>query len=413
MKILVANIGSTSFKFRLLEISQRSEREIAVGAADYIGESGFVPGLDRKIGEVVHPYSKFTYRLGAGKTEVQHCGVFADHGMAIRHAMEQLITSRALASKEDLDVVAFKAVLAGDCEPVALVDDKLIKRMEYFSSVAPAHNPPYIAAMQLFRDELGEVPLVAVFEPGFHGTIPPWRRYYAVPMKWAEKYGVKRYGFHGASHRYIAMRTAELMPEAKCIISCHLGGSSSICAIRDGQSVATSFGLSTQSGLPQTNRCGEFDPFAFALLKAEAGMDADAVLQVLGSESGLAALSGTNGDMRQIHQAADAGDEKARLALDVYVTAVRDYIGAYLVELGGADALVFTGGIGQNDPELRAAICAGMEFVGISIDAAKNDSAKGESRIDAEGSPTAVWVVPTNEELIVARQAAELLSSGI
>ena len=396
MKILVSNIGSTSFKFRLFEIGGGVERELASGGVDRIGEGA---GTAR-------------FRIGNGdeRTQQRDC---ADHGQAIALVLDELTNADVLGKAGGLDAVAFKAVLAGDYKPVALVDEALLERMEQYSPVAPAHNPAYIAAMRMFRDVLPDTPLVAAFEPGFHRTNPPRRRYYAVPLKWAEEYGVKRYGYHGASHRYIAERTAELMgPEkARRIISCHLGGSSSICAIRDGKSVATSLGLSPQSGLPHGSRVGEFDPFAFALLKSRAGMDADAVLAELGSAAGLAAISDAGGDMRDIRQAADAGGERAKLALEILITGIRDYIGAYLVELGGVNALVFTGGIGMNHPQIRRDVCRGMEFAGIVPDEAKNDAAKGETRIDADSSAAAIWVMPTNEELIVARQAAELLKN--
>jgi acetate kinase len=268
--------------------------------------------------------------------------------------------------------------------------------------------------MRMFRQVLGDTPLVAAFEPGFHHTIPLRRQRYAVPPEWAERYGVRRYGYHGASHCYIATRMAELMgaDKARRIISCHLGGSSSVCAIRDGQSVANSFGLSAQSGLPHGARAGEFDPFALSLLSRQGGLDLDEMLTMLGTQSGLAAVSGTSGDMRDIHEAAAGGSEQAKLAIEVLVTAIRDYLGAYLVELGGADAIVFTGGIGQKDPYVRVAVCSGLEFCGIAIDEGKNEAAAGECRIESAKSSSAVWVMPTNEELIVARQAAELLASG-
>ena len=425
MKILVSNIGSTSFKFRLFDMCPRrgsgqAEREIAVGGADRIGGKGGVLKL----------------RVGGGKEQSQSMD-FTDHGQAIRFVMEALVAGGALEAPKDLGAVAFKAVMAGDVEPVTLVDEKLLERMEYFVPIAPAHNPPYIAAMRMFRKVLRDTPLVAAFETGFHRTIPQRRRLYAVSPEWAEKYGVKRYGFHGASHRYIATRTAELMgstgvspvcgtgvspvgPRPKGgtgglrIISCHLGGSSSICAIRDGRSVAVSMGLSPQSGLPQSNRAGDFDPFALLLLKRQAGLDMEQVLADLGTRGGLAALSGTGGDMRDIREAATrkaaSGKKvKAKLTLEVFVTAIRDYIGSYLVELGGPDAIVFTGGIGQNNPWLRTDVLAGMEFAGIRLDERKNKSATGECRIEAADSKTAIWVMPTNEELIVARQAAALL----
>ncbi len=399
MKVLVCNIGSTSFKFRLFRITAEQERELASGSADRIGRTG----------------GRLTCRI----RPMEPVGLdvdFTDHGAAIAHVLVQLVGGGALARTDELGAVAFKAVMAGDCDPVARVDDALLARMEYFTPVAPAHNPPYIAAMRMFAKVLSGTPLIAAFEPGFHRTIPPRRRLYAVPLEWAERYGVKRYGFHGASHRWIAARTAELMGAAgaRRIISCHLGGSSSLCAIRDGQSVATSMGLSPQSGLPQGSRAGEFDLYALELLKRQAGMDADAVLAALGASGGLAALSGVGGDMRDIREAAARGDERARLTIELFTTAVRDYLGAYLVELGGADAIVFTGGIGQNDPALRAGVCADLEFAGIVLDETKNaapGAAEGEVRVDADTSRTAVWVMPTNEELIVARQAAHFLKS--
>jgi acetate kinase len=392
MKILVSNIGSTSFKFRLFEIDGKNRREIASGGVDRIGQTGGTAKL-----QIV------------GRAAKTASVDFADHAAAIRYVLDELGKGGALADTAALDAVAFKAVMGGDLPAVALVDDEVLERMEYFAPVAPAHNPPYVAAMRMFRKVLTATPLVAAFETGFHRTNPPRRRYYAVPMDWAEKYGVKRYGFHGASHRYIAMRMGELMPTARRIISCHLGGSSSICAIRDGQSVATSMGASPQSGLPQGSRVGDFDVYGLKLMMKQTGRAFDDLLDELGNRSGLAALSGTSGDMRDIQATARSGSEQAKLALEIFVTAVRDYLGAYLLELGGADAVVFTGGIGENNPNLRSAICRDMTFAGIELDEGKNKAAKGEQRIESAGSKAAIWVMPTNEELIVAMQAAELL----
>jgi acetate kinase len=390
MKILVSNIGSTSFKFRLFDMGEM-ERELACGGADRIGQGG----------------GQLKCQVGGAKKAVSRD--FADHGQAIVAVLDELVGAGVLATLADLGAVAFKAVMGGDCEPVCMVDDRLLERMEYFVPVAPAHNPPYIAAMKMFRKVMAGTPLVVAFEPGFHCTIPQRRRLYAVPPEWAENYGVKRYGFHGASHRYIATRTLELMPQAGRIISCHLGGSSSVCAIRDGKSVATSMGLSPQSGLPQGNRAGDFDVFALALLAKEAGQTTEQVLAELGSKSGLAAISGTGGDMRDIENAANAGDKRSILARELFATAVRDYIGAYLVELGGADAIAFTGGIGEKDWDLRRMICRGLDFAGIGLDVGKNKDASGEGRVETAGSSAAIWVMPTNEELVVARLAAEFL----
>jgi acetate kinase len=267
--------------------------------------------------------------------------------------------------------------------------------------------------MRLLAQRLPQIPLVAAFETDFHATIPQRNRHYAIPYAWAEDGLVRRWGFHGASHRYIATRTAELLGRSELrIISCHLGGSSSLCAIRGGHSVATSMGMSAQSGLPQNNRVGDFDAFALPLLMERTGKSLEDVLAILATQGGLLGLSGLSGDFRDIAAAAAAGNARAHLALDVYVAAIRHYLGAYLVELGGAEAVVFTGGIGENSADLRIAVCHHLEELGIVLDPAANASARGEAPVHADSSRTQVWVMPTNEELVVARQAAELLTGS-
>lgn len=393
MKILVSNIGSTSFKFRLFDMGEGRSDELAVGGADRIGGAGGV------------------LKLQVGSAPARKLSIdFPDYGSAIRHVLDELQRSRAIASVDDLGAVAFKAVMAGDVEPVVPVDDELLAKMEYFVPIAPMHNPPYIAAMRMFRQVLGQTPLVACFEPGFHRTIPERRTHFPIDPAWAER-GIRRYGYHGASHAYIAGRLAHLMPSARRVISCHLGGSSSLCAIRDGQSQAASMGLSPQSGLPQGTRVGDFDAYGVKLMMDSTGRTLDDILAELGTRAGLAALSGTSGDVRDIEQAAAAGSDRARLTLDVFTTAIRDYLGAYLVELGGADAIAFTGGIGQHQANVRKAICEGLSFAGIELDGQQNAQADGnaESRIDAASSRTAIWVLPTNEELVVATLAQRWL----
>jgi acetate kinase len=264
--------------------------------------------------------------------------------------------------------------------------------------------------MRQLSEQLPQIPLVAAFETDFHRTIPPRNSYYAVPYEWAEKGLVRRWGFHGASHRYIATRTAELLGSDQLrIISCHLGGSSSLCAIRNGQSMACSLGMSPQSGLPHNNRVGDFDPFALPVIMRRTGKSLDEVLRTLSTESGLLGISGVSSDVRDIEDAADGGHERAKLAMEIYAASARHYLGAQLVELGGADVIVFTAGIGENRPSCRAKICGGLESLGIVLDPAANAAAKGEARISAPESRVQVWVIPTNEELIVARQAQQLL----
>jgi len=394
VKILVSNIGSTSFKFRLFDVSSSGERELAGGGADRIGGAGGQMKL-----------------VVAGRASEARRD-FADHGEAIEAVLAHLAGEGVLAGAGDLDAVAFKAVVGGGAPPVCEVDDALIERMERFSPVAPAHNPPYVAAMRQFRRSMPEAKLVATFEDGFHADMPDRRKLYACPPAWAEENGVRRYGYHGASHRWVARRIGRLMPEARRIISCHLGGSSSLCAIRDGQSVATSMGLTPQSGLPQATRVGDFDAFGLKLMAERTGRGMDDLLAELASGAGLAGVSGTSGDIRDIEAGVAAGDQRCRLALDLYVTAARDYLGAYLVELGGADAVAFTGGIGQHSPLVRAGVLDGLAFAGIEADADANEAMQEEGRIDSPGSRAAIWVLPANEERIVARLAADFLAAN-
>jgi acetate kinase len=395
MKVLVANLGSTSFKYRLFDINGNTQ--LARGSVERIGS----------------PESKCIVEIGTKRQEKMLR--VPDHAEAVRQCLAQLTDPDAgcLQEASEVSAIAFKAVHGGRLSGVKLVTDDVLAAMEEVSAVAPAHNPPYIKAMRLMAERLPEIALVAVFDTGFHQTIPERNRYYAIPYEWSEKYLVRRYGFHGASHRYIAERTAELLGRKNLrIISCHLGGSSSLCAIRDGQSVAASMGFSPQSGLPQNNRVGDFDPFALPVLVKQTGKSLEEVLDMLASQAGLLGLSGISSDLRDIIQAAETGNSRAELALDVFATSVRHYLGAYMVELGGVDAIVFTGGIGENRPSIRTAVLENLESLGIVLDPEINNSAKGEAKVSAETGKVQVWVMPTNEELIVARQAAEFLAGS-
>jgi acetate kinase len=394
MKILVANLGSTSFKYRLFDMAD--ERQLARGGVERIGAES-----SRSFVEIGGVRRESTSRV-------------PDHAVAVQKCLEQLTDREhgCLADAGEVTAIGFKAVHAGSISGVQRVTPDLLAAMERMNRVAPAHNPPYISAMRLLSERVPGIPLVAAFETGFHATIPDRLRYYAAPYDWAEQYEVRRYGFHGASHRYIAWRTAQLLGRNDLrLISCHLGGSSSICAIRDGKSIATSMGMSPQSGLPNNNRAGDFDPFAIPVVMQATGKSLDAVLDDLAERGGLLGLSGTSGDVRDLEQAAARGDQRAKLALDVFITSVRHYLGAYLVELGGADVIVFTGGIGENSQTVRAEICRDLAFAGIALDPQLNAAAKGEAKVSAVDSRVEIWIMPTNEELIVARQCKELLAS--
>jgi acetate kinase len=407
MKILVANLGSTSFKYRLFDLPASrgavGGRELARGGVERIGAaesrvyaSTAATGEPNKL-EAVMPVP--------------------DHAVALKAALDQLTAPGGpLASVDEVAAVGFKAVHGGRVSGVVRVTADVLAAMEEMALVAPAHNPPYVRAMRLLGERMPQVPLVAAFETGFHATIPPRNALYAVPTEWAEKHLVKRWGFHGASHRFVAERMQELVPagpRGRRVISCHLGGSSSVCWIKDGASVGTSMGMSPQSGLPQNNRAGDFDPFALVHVAKATGKGFEQLLAELSSQSGLAGMSGTSGDMRDLEEAAAAGNERARIAIDVYVASIRHWLGAGIVELGGLDGVAFAGGIGENSPLTRAAVLAGLEDLGIAVDAAVNGAkAAGEREIGATAARVKVWVIPTNEELIVARQTRDLLAGG-
>ena len=392
MKVLVANLGSTSFKYRLYDMA--GEEQLARGGVERIGSAE----------------SPCFVEIGGKKQELK--ASVPDHAVAVKQCLAQLTNpaSGCLKDASEVAAIGFKAVHGGGISGVQRVTPEVLAAMEEMSQVAPAHNPPYIKAMRLLAEKLPQIPLVAAFETGFHATVPDRLRFYPAPHEWGEKLHIKRWGFHGASHRYIALRTAQILGRSDArIISCHLGGSNSLCAIKAGNSVATTMGMSPQSGLPHNNRVGDFDPFAIPLIMRAEGKTLEQVLDTLAEKSGLLGLSGVSGDIRDLEEAAAKGHARARLALDVFAAEIRRHLGGLFFELGGAEAIVFTGGIGENGSNIRTAVCTGLESIGIVLDPAKNASAKGECRISAEGSRTQLWIVPTNEELIVARQTMECL----
>jgi len=390
MKILVANLGSTSFKYRLFQLDGTAERQIARGGIDRIGQ----------------PESRCVVEIGTHKSEAT--ANVPDHAAALRMCLDQLTgEGGCLTDVGEVAGIGFKAVHAGRLSGVRIVNDELLAEMEELFDVAPAHNPPYVKAMRTLKAAFPQIPLVAALETGFHDTIPAANRSYAIPAEWESQYGVKKWGFHGASHRFVVGRVAELMGRNDLkVISCHLGGSSSICAAENGESIATSMGMSPQTGLPQNNRVGDFDPFALPYLMRRTGQSLEQILNTLANKSGLAGLSGTSGDLRDIEEAAGKGNADAKHALDVYVASIRQHVGGYMALLGGCDAIVFTGGIGENSRLIRERVCERMEWAGLKLDAAENAAARGETVVSAADSTIAVWTIPTNEELVVARQTA-------
>jgi len=381
MIVLVANIGSTSFKFRLFDMTD--ERELVRGGVERIGAASAGVKVGRE----------------------SWTGPVADHGEAIDRSLKMLP-----APDVRIDAIGFKAVHGGPISGAVRVNEEVIRTMTDFFDVAPAHNPPYVAAMKAFAARLPDVPQVAAFETAFHQTIPASRTTYAVPWAWTQA-GVRRYGFHGASHRYIAVRTAELLKRDDLrVISCHVGGSSSICAIDGGQSVANSFGTTPQSGLPHNNRVGDFDPYALLKVLPAFGLTLEQALSEMARNGGLLGISGVSNDLRDIEEAAAGGNERAKLANAVLVEAVRHYIGAYLAVLNGADVLAFTGGIGENGWEFRELVCDRFDYAGIKLDKQRNRVRGKEATISADDSRVRILTIPANEELIVARQTREVLA---
>ncbi len=394
-KILVANLGSTSFKFRLFEMD--TETQIARGGMDRIG------------GEK----SECSIECGGEVTRFE--ASLPDHAAAVQLCFDALTDADTgcLNSIDEVLGIGFKAVFAGDLSGVRRVDEKLLASMEDLAEIAPAHNPPYVRAMRSLQQAFPQLPLVAALETGFHETIPLKNRLYAVPYEWATDYQIRRWGFHGASHRFVSQRIHEILKRDDLrVISCHLGGSSSICATRGGKSVATSMGMSPQTGLPHNNRVGDFDAFALPLLLKKSGKSLEELLKEMSSQGGLLGLSGLSEDVRDLEEAASNGHERATLALEHFVSSIRHYVGGYMALLGGLDALVFTGGIGENSTYIRGAVCADMEWANLILDEEANKTAKGEAKVSDQRSGIEVWTVPTNEELVVARQTLENITNS-
>ena len=390
MKVLVSNLGSTSFKYKVFAMPE--EQVLAKGGMDRIGGEGSV----------------HKYQIGEGEEKEEEVAL-PDHASAIDEALARLVEGGVLASVEELEAVGFKTVHARSISGVVELDDDVVGRMEDFYPLAPAHNPAYVAAIKQFERVAPGARRVGCFETAFHGTMPHRRKFYAVPYEWYEKYGVQRYGFHGASHRYAAEKVAELEGRADLKhVNMHLGGSSSLCGVKAGVSQGASHGLSPQGGLPQNNRIGDLDPYALDLVMRNEGRSFAEVLEQCGNEGGLLGISGYN-DVREIQQGAERGDERCQLAIEVLATSARDWLGAFVVEMGGLDAISFTGGIGEYSVVVRAEILRELEFLGVEVDAAKNEAVQGEGSLHAASSRVHIYVLRTDEELVVARQTCEFL----
>jgi len=395
MLVLVSNVGSSSYKYQIIRIET---------------EEMLIRGVVERIG---NPPSYFTHSV-SGKPDLEGEIEAPNHNAAAAHVVELILSKEygVLSDLSELAGVGFKTIYARGITSSALITEDVIKAMADYIPLAPLHNPAYIASVRAFQEVLPDKPLVAVFETWFHETIPDYAHEFGVPRQWFEQYGIRRYGFHGASHRYISQRVPQLLgvpTENIKLISGHLGGSSSLCAIKYGKSVDTSMGYSTQCGTLQSTRCGDIDPFIIPYIMDEEGLTTDEIRQLLVKQSGVLGISGVSGDMRDVHEAAEKGNDRARLALETYQYGVKKYIGAYAAALGGVDAIAFTGGIGEKDAKTREAVCEGLEFMGVKLDYQKNAAHRGEGIISTADSVVTVLIVPTNEELIVARETARII----
>ncbi len=393
MRILVLNSGSSSLKYELFDMETR--RSLASGLAERIGDEG----------------SRLTHqqREGVGSPVEVPGGPIPDHGAAIEKIATILNAAGLVTDAEPFGAIGHRVVHGGEVfQDATRIDAKVIETIRDLSRLAPLHNPANLLGIEVALEHEPDVPQVAVFDTAFHQTLPPHAYRYAVPEAWYTSHGVRRYGFHGTSHAFVSRAAAahlERPIEALNLITLHLGNGASACAVAGGRSVETSMGLTPLEGLVMGTRSGDLDPAIVAHVAGETGQPREAVEAALNRESGLAGLCGA-GDLRDVLEQEAAGDNRARLAVAVYVHRIRKYVGAYTAVLGRVDAIVFTAGVGENAPAIRERVCAGLEILGIRLDPERNRAAAaaGARAIHAEGSPVALLVVPTDEELEIAEQ---------
>lgn len=401
MIVLVINCGSSSLKYQLFEMA--TETSLAKGIIERIGSSGTL--LTHQVPE------KDKLRI--------ECNA-PDHTAAMSVVL-QILTDPdrgVLSGVDEIAAVGHRIVHGGErFSQSVLVDEDVIQYIAACSELAPLHNPPHIMGIRACQKVLPGVPMVVVFDTAFHQKMPPHAFMYALPYEMYEKYAIRRYGFHGTSHMYVANRAAELMgrPLAELkVITCHLGNGSSVSAVKDGTSIDTSMGFTPLEGLVMGTRCGDIDPAIVPFIMTKEGLSAERVRdELLNKKSGVLGLSGLSHDFRDLEEAALApgpSGKRASLALEVFAYRLRKYVGAYFVAMGGLDALVFTAGIGENSYEMRERVCRGLECLGIKLDTERNKVRGIEAEISAAESPVKVFAIPTREELVIARDTAAIVA---
>ena len=398
MKILVINCGSSSLKYQLIDME--TEELMAKGLVERIGIEG---------SRIKHE------TIGKEKKTIET--PMQDHKRALELVMESLTNEEygAIKSLDEIDAVGHRVVHGGeDFAQSVIIDEKVLKGIEDNVEIAPLHNPPNIMGIKACQRLLPNVKQVAVFDTAFHQTMPAESYIYALPYEYYEKYKIRRFGFHGTSHKYITNRAAEMLGKdvnEVNLITCHLGNGSSICAVKNGKSIDTSMGFTPLEGLAMGTRCGDLDPAILPFLMEKENLSTDEINTLINKKSGVLGISGVSSDFRDIEAARDEGNKRAKLALDIFEKRVRGYIGSYMTELDHVDAIVFTAGVGENSIEMRESIVNGLKSLGIKIDPERNNVRGEDKLISADDSSIKIFVIPTNEELMIARDTKELVEA--
>ncbi len=397
MKVLVINSGSSSLKYQLIDME--TEGVIAKGNCERIGIDG----------------SKLTHKAKGMEVVVEQD--MPNHNVAVGLVLKALTDEKSgvIASMEDIDAVGHRVVASGEAfKKPTLVTDEAMVLMEEIKDLAPLHNPAAIVGVNACRDAMPNTPMVLVFDTGFHFTMPKHAYMYAIDYKHYDEYKIRRYGAHGTSHKFVSQEAAKYLgkkPEELKIVTCHLGNGSSITAVDGGKCVDTSMGFTPLAGVPMGTRSGDIDYAAAEYLAKKEGMDVSQMLTYLNKKCGMAGVSGVSSDFRDLTAAADQGNDRAQLALDMFAYSCKKYVGAYAAAMNGVDCIVFTAGVGENTQCVRSAICENMQYLGLEIDEEKNaEKNNGQIRdITGKNSKVKVLIIPTNEELVIARETVELL----
>ena len=398
MKVLVINCGSSSLKYQLIDMD---------------GEKVLCKGLCERIGM---ESSMITHEANGHKATTP--AIFPTHTEAFAEVVKKMTTGegKCINDVSEIDAIGHRVVHGGEkFKSSCLITDEVIETLRELSPLAPLHNPAGILGIEAARKVFGNIPMVAVFDTAFHSTMPPKAYMYAIPYEYYEKYGVRRYGFHGTSHKYVSQQAAEMLGrplEELRLITCHLGNGSSICAINGGKSFDTSMGFTPLDGLPMGTRAGNIDPAIIEFLAEHENMDAHEVINILNKKSGMLGISGVSSDFRDLDTAVADGNARAALAKDMFNLSVKKIIGSYVAEMGGVDAIIFTAGVGENDRSVRWDVCEHLEYLGIKIDPEKNKYRGKQMDISIDWARVRVLVIPTNEELMIAKDTERLVSAA-